>query len=488
MDMLMKKGWMFPVLCVLLAACAQAPSDAEAGFRPDTLQTPVYLGADLSYVNEMEDCGGVYREDGQTVDPFALFGERGANLARIRLWYDPPTEYSAFPDALRAIRRAKAAGMQALLDFHYSDHWADPGKQVPPAAWQGLAVDAMRDSVYAYTYRVLDRLGEEGLLPEMVQVGNEINPGMLLPQGSRDRWASLAKLLQGGIRAVRDAAARHETHIDVMLHVAQPEHAMSWFTEAARAGVEDYDILGISYYAQWSSVPLSDLSDRIAALVSRFAPRDLLVVEAAYPWTLTGADPANNILGRDALESGYPATPAGQKAYLVDMTQAVFDGGGGGVTYWEPAWISTSCSTLWGQGSHWENATFFDFNRGNEVLPGIDFLNHAYDFPEGRVAPAPVRPTSAERGEQPHSVELSKNYPNPFNPQTTIRYALPEAGPVRLAVYDLAGREVARLADGVREAARHEVRFDGSGLPSGMYLYRLETLGRVLVRPMTLIK
>ncbi len=488
MRLLVRQGWIFPVLCVLLAACARAPSDAEASLRPDTLQTPVYLGADLSYVNEMEDCGGSYREDGQTVDPFALFGERGANLARIRLWHTPPTEYSAFPDVVRAIRRAKAAGMQILLDFHYSDHWADPGKQVPPVAWEGLTVDGLRDSVYAYTHRVLDRLGEEGLLPDMVQIGNEINPGFLLPHGSRDRWESLATLLQGGIRAVRDAAARHEAPIDVMLHVAQPEHAMSWFEEAARAGVEDYDILGVSYYAQWSSVPLSDLSDRIAALVSRFAPRDLLVVEAAYPWTLAGADPANNILGEDALEPGYPATPAGQKAYLVDMTQAVFDGGGGGVVYWEPAWISTSCSTPWGQGSHWENAAFFDFNRGNEVLPAIDFLNHAYDVPEGRTAPAPDRPISAERAEQPRSVELSGNYPNPFNPRTTIRYALSEAAPVRLVVYDLAGREVARLADGVRPAARHEVRFDGSGLPSGMYLYRLETPTRTWTRPMLLLK
>ena len=167
---------------------------------------------------------------------------------------------------------------------------------------------------------------------------------------------------------------------------------MSWFNEAARAGLEDYDVMGISYYSQWSSVPLAELSDRIEALVSSFAPRDLLVVETGYPWTLSGADGANNILGRDALESGYPATPAGQKMYLTDMTQAVFDGGGGGVVYWEPGWVSTRCRTLWAQGSHWENATFFNFREGNEVLPGIDFINHAYDFPEGRTGPVPSDP------------------------------------------------------------------------------------------------
>ena len=346
MSSLARKGWLLPALGVLLAACALMFPDAEdrlrpdrydssrydhfrqvrdgrAPYRPDPLRgnaddsrlhgypagDPVVLGADLSYINEMEDCGGVYREDGQAVDPFVLFADRGANLVRVRLWHTPPNRYSAFPDVQRTIRRARDAGMEILLDFHYSDHWADPGKQVPPAAWQGLTIDGMRDSVYAYTYSVLDRLAEEGLLPEMVQIGNEINPGFLLPYGSRDHWTQLSKLLQGGIRAVRDVAEHRRTHIDVMLHVAQPEHAMSWFEEATRAGLEDYDVMGLSYYSRWSSVPLAELSGKIEALVSSFAPRDLLVVEAAYAWTLAGADSANNILDRSAVAPGYPATP-----------------------------------------------------------------------------------------------------------------------------------------------------------------------------------
>ena len=287
MSSLVRKGWLLPALCVLLAACALMFPDAEDRLRPDRYDSsrydhfrqagygrapyrpaplrgntddsrrhgypagdPVVLGADLSYINEMEECGGVYREDGQAVDPFVLFADRGANLVRVRLWHTPPNRYSAFPDVQRTIRRARDAGMEILLDFHYSDHWADPSKQVPPAAWQGLTIDGMRDSVYAYTYSVLDRLAEEDLLPEMVQIGNEINPGFLLPYGSRDDWAQLGKLLQGGIRAVRDVAEHRRTYIDVMLHVAQPEHAMSWFEEAARAGVEDYDVMGLSYYAE----------------------------------------------------------------------------------------------------------------------------------------------------------------------------------------------------------------------------------------------
>ena len=427
MSLLAGKGWFLLASCVLLAVCALMIPDSEDRLRQDlparhnnirqdrdgqapyrladplrgnarddgrrrvSADNPVFLGADLSYINEMEDCGGVYRENGQIVDPFVLFAERGANLVCVRLWHTPPNRYSAFPDVQRTIRRAKDAGMQILLDFHYSDHWADPSKQIPPAAWEGLTIDGMRDSVYTYTYGVLDRLADDDLLPEMVQIGNEINPGFLLPHGSRDDWTQLSKLLKGGIRAVRDVAEDRGTRIDVMLHVAQPEHAMSWFTEAARAGIEEYDVMGISYYSRWSSVPLAELSGYIEALVSSFAPRGLLVVEAAYPWTLAGADSANNIMDGEVVEPGYPATPEGQKAYLIDMTQAVLDGGGSGVVYWEPAWITTSCSTPWGKGSHWENATFFDFNAGNEVLPGIDFLNYTYDIPEGRSSLLPKR-------------------------------------------------------------------------------------------------
>jgi arabinogalactan endo-1,4-beta-galactosidase len=103
-----------------------------------------------------------------------------------------------------------------------------------------------------------------------------------------------------------------------------------------------------------------------------------VLVETAYPWTLDNTDDMSNVLGEDSLITGYAATPAGQKQYLVDITQTVIDSGGIGVVYWEPAWISTRCRTRWGQGSGWENATFFDFHHHNEVLPAIDFFRHPY--------------------------------------------------------------------------------------------------------------
>jgi arabinogalactan endo-1,4-beta-galactosidase len=108
--------------------------------------------------------------------------------------------------------------------------------------------------------------------------------------------------------------------------------------------------------------------------------RPVMIVETAYPWTLEDADSLPNILNQESVIPGYPATPAGQKQYLIDLTQTVIDHGGLGIVYWEPAWISTSSRTLWGPGSHWDNATFFDFKNGNEVHEGIEFLSHPFIF------------------------------------------------------------------------------------------------------------
>src|SRR6056297_2952447 len=130
-----------------------------------------YLGVDLSYVNEMEDCGAVYKnESGTEMDPYEIFSTKGANLVRIRLWHNPQwTNYSDFDDVKASIARAKSKGMNVLLDFHYSDFWADPGRQWRPEAWEDVETDEiLGDSLYNYTYNTLNKLYLEGLLPEMV--------------------------------------------------------------------------------------------------------------------------------------------------------------------------------------------------------------------------------------------------------------------------------------------------------------------------------
>jgi len=151
------------------------------GCQPQTESgPPFYFGVDLSYVNEMDDCGAVYLENGESRDAFQLFNEHGANLVRARLWHDPDwTAYSTLADVERTFERAQEAGMATLLDFHYSDNWVDPGKQAIPAAWEDLAEDELPQAVYQYTYDVLSELHEKGLMPDFVQVGNETNSGML---------------------------------------------------------------------------------------------------------------------------------------------------------------------------------------------------------------------------------------------------------------------------------------------------------------------
>ena len=339
----------------------------------------LYLGADLSYVNEIEDCGATYANGGKKTDPYALFKEKGCNLVRLRLWNNPgATPYSNFEDVKKSIKRAKAQKMDVLLDFHYSDTWADPGKQYIPKAWAGITdVKVLADSVYNYTKNTLLALDKEGLLPQMVQVGNETNSEVMQPEGTvkeKIDWKRNAYLLNSGLRAVRETSAQLGKNIQVMLHIAQPENALWWFKEATAAGVTDYDWIGLSYYPIWSKVKFDGLPKAIDSLVTTYKKK-LMIVETAYPFTMNNIDKANNILTNEALIEGYPATPQGQKDYMIRLVKLTQQGGGSGVIYWEPAWVTSSCKTLWGSGSHWDNATFFDSGNNNEALPAFDFYN-----------------------------------------------------------------------------------------------------------------
>ena len=379
----------FNLLTALFAAIGTV---AQAGRPVPPPPGGLYLGADLSYVNEMEDCGAVYRSGGQPVDPFALMKREGGNIVRVRIWNDARwTKYSNYADVLKTIRRAHTAGMQVLLDFHYSDDWADGGKQITPAAWVKLGTDAQAKALHDYTRDILRRLDRDGAMPEMVQVGNETNPELLggkVP-GQPINWARNAKLLNAGIRGVREAGRRGSIAPRIMLHIAQPEYVLPWFDAAAKAGVKGYDLIGISYYSKWSKWSLAQLKDTIAAAKTRFG-KDVILVETGYPFTLEGADTATNLLGADALIAGYPATPEGQRKYMVDVTQLTVDAGGIGVVYWEPYWVSTRCGTRWGKGSDWENSAWFDYPK-TEALPVFEWLHHPYTR-------TPTAPRKGERG------------------------------------------------------------------------------------------
>lgn len=372
----------FLLLFSMLAcnSCSESESTSETKIKEEVLiESPsFYYGADLSYVNEMLDCGAVYKDvTGTAKDPYKIFNEAGANLIRVRLWHNPKwTQYSNYSDVKNTISRAKAEGMFVLLDFHYSDIWADPASQIIPVAWKDQVnnKEILGDLLYDYTHKILNDLAALNLLPEIVQVGNETNRMILHNEGENPimDWDRNAFLLNKGIKAVRDISKEKNKEIGVMLHIAQPENALWWFKEATENGISDYDWIGLSYYPIWSEYKLENVATSFRTLINTYKKR-LMIVETAYPFTLENNDPANNILNETSLINGYPATQQGQLDYMNKLAEEIKLAGGEGLVYWEPAWVSTKCSTLWGQGSHWENAAFFDFN--NKATLGMQFYN-----------------------------------------------------------------------------------------------------------------
>ena len=339
-------------------------------------------GVDVSSVLEVESGGGVYTRAGVAADPFEILRDAGVNLARIRVWVDPTDGCCGPDDTLALARRAADAGLDLLIDFHYSDTWADPGQQTPPAAWAGLGLDDLKAAVRAHTASVLSALDDQGTPAAFVQVGNEITNGVLWPHGAvsawdDSNWTDFAAILNAGVAGVRDAE-RPGRPIGVILHIdagADAPTSRAFFDRAEAFGVA-YDAIGLSFYPWWHGA-LDDLGANIAGLADRFDTR-VLVVETAYPFTLGWNDATHNIVGLpEQLHPGHPATPEGQRAFL----DAVFDRAAegpparpGGVVYWGGELISAP-----GRGSPWENLALFDFAGEATGALGAFDRAHALD-------------------------------------------------------------------------------------------------------------
>lgn len=390
----------FHIVCLLalsplflFSTCKKQPGLTDIDpTEPDSTDV-FYFGADLSYVNEMEDCGVVYKENGTAKDPYRIFADDKCNLVRLRLWHTPSwydtlnsgKRYSDLQDVKKSIQRSKGAGMKVLLDFHLSDFWADPQRQWIPKAWEPVVdnLPVLKDSVYNYISQTLHRLNAEGLLPEMVQIGNETNRGILLAPAVNDAgwvldWNRNGPLFKSAISAVRDVEKATGKKIKVALHIAGPADA-KWLMEGFwNAGVTDFDIIGLSYYWAWHKpTTITNAGNVIAELRQNYPGKEVMIFETGYIWTTQSNDQASNIISE--VQAGYsPASPENQKKWLVDLTKEVMRRGGIGVVYWEPAWVSSPCRTPWGQGSHQEHATFFDFQ--NNVLPNGGMYWMSYDY------------------------------------------------------------------------------------------------------------
>lgn len=374
--------------------------EADQAPNPNEQVSTFYFGADLSYVNQILDFNGIYKVDGVPQSPYKIFHDHGTNLVRLRLWHNPVWTkevygsnasqlYNDILDVEKAINLSRMEGMKVLLDFHYSDRWADPGTQEIPAAWLNIkSIGVLKDSVYNYTFNTLEYLNGKGLMPDFVQIGNETNCGMLYEysnttvsgfpscNGCNGQWANLQGVIASAIQAVRDVSITSTIKTKIILHVADPVNVDWWFDNIT-TGVTDFDIIGFSYYPIWhTGVSIPEISIRVAGFKSKYK-KDIMILETAYPWTTAGDDGYNNIFGGQTIITGFPFTQQGQLDLMKTLTQEVIGGGGLGVVYWEPAWITSDMKDLWGTGSSWENCTFFDFN-GN-LNQGIDYMKHAYN-------------------------------------------------------------------------------------------------------------
>ena len=241
------------------------------------------LGADISFLPQLEDKGIQFSDKGVTKDAIEILKEHGFNYVRLRLFNDPATDSGYAPGkgfcdlahTLQMAKRVKAAGLKLLLDFHYSDTWADPGKQYKPAAWKNLSFTELKKALYDYTKNVLQQMKDQGTVPDMVQVGNEINHGMVWPEGSIANPDNLAQLISAGIAAVKSVSPS----VIIMLHVAlggQNNESVFFINNMLARGVQ-FDVIGESYYPKWHGT-LDGLRDNLTDLVQRFG-KDVVVVE-----------------------------------------------------------------------------------------------------------------------------------------------------------------------------------------------------------------
>ncbi len=247
-------------------------------------EIPYTIGADISWLQSQEDRGTEFSDGGVKGDALEILRDNGFNYIRLRLFVDPRSElgysrregYCDLEHTLQMAHRIKQAGMMFLLDFHYSDNWADPQKQIMPQAWQTYSYMEVQEALYNHTREVLEALVKQGTAPDMVQVGNEVSNGMLWPYGSvRHSFEGLCGLLKEGVRAVREVTPEAA----IMLHVAlggQHEESVRFFEAMNRYGVE-YDLIGQSYYPEWHGT-LEELEFNLRDLATRYH-KPIIVVE-----------------------------------------------------------------------------------------------------------------------------------------------------------------------------------------------------------------
>ncbi|MFI5839348.1 arabinogalactan endo-beta-1,4-galactanase [Catenuloplanes sp. NPDC051500] len=334
----------------LIAAPAQASTLSMRGADVSTLQRATDLGAKY------------YTAAGVQADPLDILSGAGVNYIRLRVWVNPASGYNNAAKVLAYARTVKAKGFKLLVDFHYSDTWADPGVQTKPAAWTGHGLSALATDVYNHTYGVCNSLKAQGTTPDSIQIGNEINVGMLWNDGKvvNNNFGPLATLLKSGYNAVKAC----NSGTQVIIHTANSDslaHAR-WFYDGIRAAGVTWDVTALSYYCNWHGT-MSNLTTVIADTLSRYG-RPVILAETAAPFTTGNADSTGNSITTAC--PGYAATWAGQGAAFTAVQNAAKAGGAIGVFYWEPTWYAVPGNgwdpyNIQNSGDGWDNMAVFNW-------------------------------------------------------------------------------------------------------------------------------
>jgi arabinogalactan endo-1,4-beta-galactosidase len=371
----------------LLALALRPTPPASAASK-----TPFYLGADISSLAQVEARNGVYLDDGKPADAIALFMKHGWTCFRLRIWVDPRNGANGLEYTTKLAKRIKDAGGTFMLDFHYSDSWADPQKQPKPAAWAKLDFDGLEKQTETYTADVMRAMKAAGATPDFVQVGNEITGGTLWPDAqvkvpastvkvfSGDvrviappepydddkQWGKLIRILQADIRGVRSATVPAD-HVRIVIHIdcGGDWPVTKWYFDHLAKGKVLYDVIGQSFYPNYHG-NMQNLRDNLRETINRYH-KDVMVVETAYP---TRGNPPNPGAAKNMT---WPLTPEGQKQFLADLIQTVKDAPGHhgiGVNYWHPEATFIPGATG-GRGGPDANSLFD--SKGNP-LPAMDVL------------------------------------------------------------------------------------------------------------------
>ncbi|WP_200940530.1 glycosyl hydrolase 53 family protein [Cellulomonas sp. Leaf334] len=352
-------------LLTATAAAVAVPSPVQAA------NSLSMLGGDVSSLQRSLDLGVKYYDaNGSQKHPLDILKGAGMNYARLRVFNNPASGYNNPSKVLAYAKEVKSRGLKLMVDLHYSDTWADPGNQWKPSAWANHGIAQLQKDVYDYTYWLCTSLKAQGTTPDSIQIGNEINVGMLWNEGkvSNSNFTNLSLLLKSGYNAVKACSSSTQ----VIIHTANSDSVehLTWFYDGIKNQGVKWDLTGLSYYCFWHG-GLDALYSAVSTARTRYG-KPVVLVETSYPFTTANADSqANSANGTCA---GFDASWASQATMFQYVQNTVRNAGGIGVFYWEPTWTAVQGNgwdpyNMNGTGNGWDNQAIFSWS--GRVNPGF---------------------------------------------------------------------------------------------------------------------